>query len=121
MLRAGANRAVNPQLIGGRRMAAFALQPDVAEFLDVVMHDESPEFRMEQVLVAAGSPVSGRTVREADLAAATGILLLAIRSGPAVAFLANPAPDTPLARQSILIAVGTPAQLDALHRCCTAT
>ncbi|MGZ4543049.1 MAG: potassium channel family protein, partial [Mycobacteriaceae bacterium] len=33
LLRAGANRAVNPQLIGGRRMAAFALQPHVSEFL----------------------------------------------------------------------------------------
>ena len=32
---AGASRAVNPQMIGGRRLAAFALQPDVAEFLDV--------------------------------------------------------------------------------------
>jgi len=42
LLRAGANRAVNPQLIGGQRMAAFALHPHVAEFLDVVMHDETP-------------------------------------------------------------------------------
>jgi len=42
LLRAGANRAVNPQLIGGRRMAAFALQPHVSEFLDVVMHDARP-------------------------------------------------------------------------------
>jgi len=119
MLRAGANRAVNPQLIGGRRMAAFALQPHVAEFLDVVMQDESLEFRMEQVLVTEGSSVGGRTLRDADLAETTGALLLAIRSGPTAPFLANPSPDTPLAPQSILIAVGTPAQLDELHRRCT--
>ena len=119
MLRAGANRAVNPQLIGGRRMAAFALQPHVAEFLDVVMQDESLEFRMEQVLVTEGSSIGGRTLRDADLAETTGALLLAIRSGPTAPFLANPSPDTPLAPQSILIAVGTPAQLDELHRRCT--
>ena len=118
MLRAGANQAVNPQLIGGRRMAAFAMQPHVAEFLDVVMHDESLEFRMEQVAVADGSPVVGRTVREAELAESTGVLLLAIRSGPTASFRPNPGPDTPLAPQSILIAVGTPAQLDALRRRC---
>ena len=119
LLRAGANRAVNPQLIGGRRMASFALQPHVAEFLDVVMHDESLEFRMEQVVVADGSSVSGLTLQDADLAETTGALLLAIRSAPTAPFLANPAPDTLLAPQSILIAVGTPAQLDALHRRCT--
>ena len=119
LLRAGANRAVNPQLIGGRRMASFALQPHVAEFLDVVMHDESLEFRMEQVVVADGSSVSGFTLRDADLAETTGALLLAIRSAPTAPFLANPASDTMLAPQSILIAVGTPAQLNALHRRCT--
>ena len=119
LLRAGANRAVNPQLIGGRRMGSFALQPHVAEFLDVVMHDESLEFRMDQVVVADGSLVSGLTLQDADLAETTGALLLAIRPAPTAPFLANPTPDTMLAPQSILIAVGTPAQLDALHSRCT--
>src|ERR1700682_5103562 len=53
LLRAGANRAVNPQLIGGRRMAAFALQPHVAEFLDVVMHDETLDYRIEEGRITA--------------------------------------------------------------------
>ena len=37
--RAGADRIINPQSIGGARAAAFLLQPHVTEFLDVVMHD----------------------------------------------------------------------------------
>ena len=49
LLQAGADRVVNPQSIGGKRMAAFVLQPHVAEFLDVVMHDGSLEFRLEEV------------------------------------------------------------------------
>ena len=118
LVRAGANRAVNPQLIGGRRMAAFALQPHVAEFLDVVMHDESLEFRMEEVTVAPGSSVCGKTLREAALAERTGVLLLALRPGAAAPFAANPSPDSCLDRNSILIAVGTPSQLRALHDAC---
>ena len=55
LLRAGATRVVNPQLIGGQRIAAAALQPNVVEFLDVVMHDGSLEFRLEEVSVRAGS------------------------------------------------------------------
>ena len=53
--RAGADRVVNPQSIGGARIAAFVLQPHVTEFLDVVMHDRGLQFRLEEVLVPAGS------------------------------------------------------------------
>ena len=42
------------------RMAAFALQPHVADFLDVVMHDGSLEFRLEELAVAPGV-VAGRS------------------------------------------------------------
>jgi voltage-gated potassium channel len=115
LVRAGANRAVNPQLIGGRRMAAFALQPHVAEFLDVVMHDETLEFRIEQVVVGANSPLAGQTIGQATLAERTGILLLALRSRGATPFLA-PTPDTPLEPGTVLIAVGTESQLDELRR-----
>jgi voltage-gated potassium channel len=47
---------VNPQRIGGQRIAAAALQPNVVEFLDVVMHDGSLEVRLEEVAVRAGWP-----------------------------------------------------------------
>jgi voltage-gated potassium channel len=116
LVRAGADRAVNPQLIGGRRMAAFALSPHVAEFLDVVMHDEALEFRMEQVEVAPESSLAGRSLREAALAETTGVLLLAVRPSASGAFLANPDQETVLEPHMILIAVGTDVQLDALRR-----
>ena len=38
LVQAGADRVVNPQDLGGARMAALAFQPHVAEFLDVIMH-----------------------------------------------------------------------------------
>jgi voltage-gated potassium channel len=115
LLRAGADRAVNPQLIGGRRMAAFALQPHVAEFLDVVMHDEELEYRIEQVEIADGSDLVGREVRDGALRDRTGALLLAIRTRGG-RFVANPTPDTRLKNGTFLIALGTPGQLEALRR-----
>ena len=38
-MRAGGTWVVNPQQIGGQRVAAAALQPNVAEISGVVMHD----------------------------------------------------------------------------------
>ena len=67
--RAGADRVVNPQQLGGDRMAAFVVQPHVVEFMDVVMHDNEIEFRLEQFLVPAGSALLPLPVRVAGHAA----------------------------------------------------
>jgi voltage-gated potassium channel len=111
---AGATRAVNPQRIGGRRMAVFALQPDVAEFLEVVMHDEDVDFRIEQVPVLPGSALAGRTVGELGVRERTGALLLALRRAADQPLEPNPAPGTPVPPGAVLIALGTQRELDAL-------
>lgn len=121
LLRAGADRAVNPQLLGGRRMAAFALQPHVAEFLDVVMHDESLDYRIEQVEVLPGSQLAGSDLAMAALPERTGVQLLAVRNGSHGEFVANPAPTTRLADHAILIVVGTDSQLSRLRALAMAT
>ncbi|MFC4787131.1 potassium channel family protein [Nocardioides sp. MAHUQ-72] len=111
---AGATRAVNPQRIGGRRLAVFALQPDVAEFFDVVMHDESVDWRVEQVPVAAGSATAGRTIGALRLRERTGALLLAVRRSADDVLVPNPPDDLVVPAGAVLIALGTQAELDAL-------
>jgi voltage-gated potassium channel len=113
LAQAGADRVVNPQGIGGARMAAFVLQPHVAEFLDVVMHDGSLEFRLEEVPVPQGSPLAGSSLRDTHIRDSTGALVLALRETGGE-FTTNPPPETVLAAGQILIAIGTEAQLKAL-------
>jgi voltage-gated potassium channel len=111
--RGGADRVVNPQSIGGARMAAFVLQPHVTEFLDVVMHDRDIEFRLEEVTIAPSSPIVGDTLRGAQIRARTGALVLALRAEDGE-FSTNPSPETRLGGGQVLIAIGTPAELSAL-------
>jgi voltage-gated potassium channel len=113
LTQAGADRVVNPQGIGGARMAAFVLQPHVAEFLDVVMHDGSLEFRLEEVPLTSGSPLAGQSLRDAHIRDSTGALILALRDSGG-GFTTNPSPETQLCAGQILIAIGTDAQLRAL-------
>lgn len=115
LLRAGANRVVNPQAIGGARMAAFVLQPHVTEFLDVVMHGTDIEYRLEEVELTPGSPIGGQTLRDAHVRDRTGALVLALRD-PQGAFTTNPPPETVMEAGHILIAIGTTAQLTALEK-----
>lgn len=111
--RAGADRVVNPQSIGGSRMAAFVLHPHVAEFVDVVMHERSIEFRLEEVPIGDGSRIVGQTLRDAHLRDETGALVLALREADGT-FLTNPSPDIAMAAGQVIIAIGTQAELDAL-------
>jgi len=115
LLQAGADRVVNPQQIGGGRIAALALSPDVADFLDVVMHDGSLAFRLADVPVAPGSALGGRSLRDAHIRDETGALVLAIRAADGT-FVTNPAPETVLEGGTVLIAIGTAEQLDALDQ-----
>jgi len=116
--RAGADRVINPQSIGGARAAAFVLQPHVTEFLDVVMHDRDIEFRLEEVELPDGSSLVGRSIRDAHIRDRTGALVLALRE-PDGSFVTNPAPDQILADGQILIAIGTKDELGALEAMAT--
>ena len=96
-------------------MAALAMQPHVAEFLDVVMHDGDIEFRLEEIKVPDRSPLAGRSLRETHIRDHTGALVLAVRDENGT-FTTNPSPEIEIAPGQILIAIGTPDQLCALER-----
>jgi voltage-gated potassium channel len=112
---AGADRVVNPQHIGGTRIASMTLQPHVLEFVDVIFHDASIEFRLEEVGVPAGSPLNGRSLSESQLRDQTGVMVLAMRE-PDGAFLPNPSSDSVIHAGQVLIVIGTDEQLAALER-----
>jgi voltage-gated potassium channel len=110
---AGADRVVNPQELGAARMASFVVRPHVAEFVDVVMHERSMEFRMHEVPVPATSPLAGRTLRDLNLRALANVLVLALRAEDGT-FVTNPDPDTTITPGQVLIAVGTDDDLARL-------
>jgi voltage-gated potassium channel len=96
-------------------MASFVARPHVAEFVDVVMHERSLEFRMQEFDVPEGSPLAGQTLREADLRKRAGVLILALRRVDGT-FTTNPDPDTMIEPHQILIAVGTDTDFDILDK-----
>jgi voltage-gated potassium channel len=103
---AGADRVVNPQELGAGRMASFVASPHVAEFLDVVMHERSIEFRMREFNIPADSPIAGKTLRNAKLREQSGALVLALRA-PDGTFMTNPTGSTVLGENHVIIAIGT--------------
>jgi voltage-gated potassium channel len=112
---AGVDHVVNPLRIGAARLATFALQPAVADFVDLVGPTGGESFRLEQVVVPDASPVAGSRIADCALRERTGVLVLALRS-PDGHFESNPGPDSVLGAGSTLVVIGTPAQLADLDR-----
>jgi voltage-gated potassium channel len=110
LLLAGATRAVNPQMMGGRRLATFALQPHVTDFIDLAMHDQSLDFQISEVEVVAGSPYEQRTLAELDLAGRGGANLLALRQPGVQPFIPSPDLETTLVPGAVLIVFGSRQQ-----------
>jgi voltage-gated potassium channel len=93
LVQAGATRAYNPQVNGGRRMAIFALHADVAEFLDQVMRSDDMAYNIAQVRVGSRSALAGRTLGELHVEERTGAQLLAVRRPAKGSFVPNPPTD----------------------------
>jgi voltage-gated potassium channel len=113
LIRAGADRVVNPEDIGAQRLAAFALRPNVSEFLDVVMHGGSIEYRLEEFVVKASSPLVGLTLAEAKIRNRTGVTLLALKP-PDGEISTDPPDDARMVAGTTLIAFGTREDLEAM-------
>ena len=109
---AGANRVVSPYTMAGRRIAELAIRPHVADFIDAALSHGELSVSMEQVEVASGGPLDGRTVGELR---DQGIFTLAIvqESGR---YEANPATDRRLSVGESLVVSGSTERLAALRR-----
>lgn len=110
---AGADRVVAPQSVGGQRLAALALRPDLAEFVDFVVSGRTVEFVVEVFVVPEDSPVVGRTLREIRLGQRGGPLVVGIGDDPSHVVL-NPPPDVALEAGQMLIVIGSVEQLERL-------
>jgi voltage-gated potassium channel len=92
LLHAGATRAASPNAIAGGRIAQAVLHPAIID----------ARLEVEEQLVAAGSPLDGKTVGTSGLRARRGHILVAIRRGDGqVTF--DPDDDVPVASGDTLI------------------
>jgi voltage-gated potassium channel len=110
--RAGADRVISPHAIGGRRMAMLALRPAVVDFIDTVTYGRGRELELENVDVAGGSPLVGRTMTQAR--SKDGITVLAMRKKSGK-LLANPPGEEIIEDGDRLIVIGTKKRLSALE------
>jgi voltage-gated potassium channel len=96
-------------------MAQMLIRPDVVDFLDVVMHDQSLELLLEGLTVGRGSDLDQRSIGQAQIRIATGANITGLRRKEG-GIIISPEATTVLKAGDVLIALGTRAQLEALKK-----
>jgi voltage-gated potassium channel len=113
MLRAGADRAISPYAIAGRRMALSALQPLVVEFIDTLASGRQQEQILAEIEISQESGLGGRTIKDV-MKSCRGAVVLGVQ-GASGTIQVGPRGDTPLAAGDRLIVLGEEASLEAIR------
>jgi voltage-gated potassium channel len=118
LIKAGANRVITPNVIGGRRMASMVLHPTVADYLELVSGAQGVEFRLQEVELEADSSFVGHSLAEARIRETTGAQVVAILN-PDATVDANPTAATVLRPGQRLVVLGSADQVALLtERAC---
>lgn len=116
--RAGADRVIAPATVGGRRIAQLLTRPAVADFLDGIGAGGT-DYTLEEVPITKGSPLNGRTLRDAGVRERYHVSVLAIRQRAANGLVAHPSAETVFEPGDVLVVVGNESDVAAMRKECT--
>ncbi len=112
--RAGANHVIAPTIIGGHSMAVALTKPAVSEFMDSITTTDLG-FSWEQVEVSPKSSLVGRELGATQISSEFNVVIVSIRRQTGEA-LFNPAADTRILANDVLIAIGQAESLIRLNQ-----
>lgn len=115
LFRSGADNVVNPEYIGGMRMASEMIRPATTGFLDSMLRERGSVARFDEISVHERSSFVGRPV--GDLKTSQGkALLVAILEPGATKYELNPEPARAIKAGEKLVMLGEISHLDELRR-----
>ncbi len=112
---AGADRVVAPQRVGSERLAAMAVEQSLTDVFDIVVGGRAIEFAVEEIRVSGGSPIVGKSLRDAGIRERSGAMVIALEDRSRN-LLTTPSPDSVIEGDSVMIVVGSQDQVEAAAR-----
>lgn len=108
--RAGANKVIVPNLIGGKKMANVITRPALVEFIDLISGQGNSNLLLEEVLCKSYQNLIGKSLGELKIRSQTGVLVLGYKRGYQGITL-NPNVGENLNEEDRLFLMGTKGQL----------
>lgn len=116
LFRSGADNVVNPEYIGGLRMASEMIRPVTVGFLDSMIRERGEIVRFEEVHVPPGSPYVGRPIETVKGSDGQAPLCVAILPAGAAKYEINPPPSRLIAASETLVMLGEIGRVSELRR-----
>ncbi len=113
LLRAGADKTVSPNRIGGHRLVSELVRPKVTRFLDNMLR-VTENLWFEEVAIPEDSKWTGRALGDLPIRDRTNLLVIALHQ-PDGSYVYNPSSDLPLASGVQLIVMGELAGVEKLR------
>jgi voltage-gated potassium channel len=116
LLTAGADKVVSPYEIGADRMAQVILRPTVDRFMERVLHTDALNLTMDEVTVAEGAPLAGKSLAESNLRKSFDAIVVSIMDGRTLEMKFNPVATDRINAGDTLIVLGSREMISKLRR-----
>jgi voltage-gated potassium channel len=113
LIRAGADRVINPSSLGGERMALTLLKPLTINYFESILHEDNKDFRFGEYKITKDSKVLFQTIAESDIRNKTGATIIAIHRNNEL--IGNPPPSEIFTLGDEVIVLGLNEQIDRLE------
>ncbi|MBY0458385.1 MAG: TrkA family potassium uptake protein, partial [Gemmataceae bacterium] len=111
----GANKVISPYLAGAHRAVQAVLRPTVLHFMEMATRPEFLDLQIEEVRVAPGSRLAGRSLHDSQVHQDLGVVVVGVMR-PGGELVYNPAADQVLEPEAVVIALGPRRHLEQLEK-----
>lgn len=113
--KAGADRIISPNQLGGLKLASMLVRPNVVDFLDIMLRGLETT-RFEEAILGENTELVGITLKEAKIPDRTNLVVVAVRCADSKEFIYNPNAELKLNAGDSLVVIGTTPQLEKLRK-----
>ncbi len=114
--RAGADKVIMPDKIGGQRMAKLVIEPDTIEFLENIILQSDKNISLAEISCEVLNKCNlDRTIAELDIRSNIGINIVGIKDSEGK-YIINPTPDYRLDNNDKLFVLGTNEQIEKFKK-----
>ena len=116
LMRSGADGVVDPEFIGGLRLASEMIRPVTVGFLDSMLRNKDSHFRFDEISVPSDSPVIGQPVGKIKGGEGGCPLVVAVVPAGSDSYELNPPVERPVRAGDRLVILGETEALGGLKK-----
>lgn len=116
LLRSGADGVVDPEFIGGLRLASEMIRPITVGFLDSMLREKGTHVRFDEVTIPTDSSYVGRAISELKGAEGGGPLLVAVVPAGSDRYDINPVAAQAIRAGDRMVLIGETEALESMRR-----